>query len=179
MALSINQILVVCLIVVLVAFVVVMAIMAVHAIGLIKKSKELVNSGNKAVEDTKAMLAETGDKVKVAAGQVVEDSTPAVKAVACLGAGIVALSAVKTLARFLLPGFGSAARERRKAAKEIRLSKKTIRKMSEQARLEREAAVKANKLSLKQQKKIARTNAKASKKMARKKKKLDKKLGIA
>ena len=59
-ALSVNQILVICLTLVLIAFVVVVAIMAKHAIELLKKSKKLVDDGQTMLEETRTEGTETG-----------------------------------------------------------------------------------------------------------------------
>ena len=61
--LTVNQILVICLILVLIAFVVVVAIMAKHAIELMKKTKVLVGDGQEMLDETKVKVNEAEDKI--------------------------------------------------------------------------------------------------------------------
>ena len=144
---TINQIIAFCLVAVLIGFLVVLAIMAKHAVELLKKTKALADKGNEAVDDVKGRFDRLSDDALGAVGAVAADTSGAVKAVTAAGVGLTALGLVKLLLS-LVTGSGlfsavSAARERKRAKKEIKLSKKTIKQLNRQSKLEKKAHNKA------------------------------------
>ena len=82
---TINQWLTLGLILVLVAFLIILGKMAVEAVGLIKRSKVLVNNSNEAVEETRSKLNEIEDRALDAVSSIITDTSPAVKVVAGVG----------------------------------------------------------------------------------------------
>lgn len=168
-ALSVNQILVICLILVLIAFVAVMAVMAKHAIELLKKTKGLVGEGQMMLEDTKAKVDEAENKIIGAATKVAADTTPTVKALGATAGGLTTVNLLSMIGRGLVRRGGLFAamadrRARKKARKELKKSKKMIRKVNKQTKLERKALQKSKKISAK----AAKAEKKAAKKAARK-----------
>ena len=106
-ALSVNQILVICLILVLIAFVVVVAIMAKHAIELLKKSKKLVDDGQTMLEETKTKATETENSIISAASNIAADTSPAIKAIAAGAAGLTVINLLGMIGRKLTGRSGS------------------------------------------------------------------------
>lgn len=158
---TINQIIAFCLVAVLVAFIVVLANMAYHAIGLIKRSKVLVEAGNNAVEETKSKIGEISDRLIEALKAVVTDTTPVVRAVAGTGIlfagfGLIRLIVGAFLGRLGILSALASRRERKIAEKEIMESRKTIKAVNRQKKLERQAFARAEK----QSRMIARKEAK-------------------
>ena len=132
--LTVNQILVICLILVLVAFVVVMAIMAKHAIELMKKTKVLVGDGQELLDDTKEKVTTAEDKIINAAVSVAADTSPAVKALSTAAGGLTTINLVSMIGRGLVKRGGFVAamadrRERKKTRKELKKSRKMIKKV--------------------------------------------------
>ena len=167
--LTVNQILVICLILVLIAFVVVVAIMAKHAIELMKKTKVLVGDGQEMLDDTKGKVNEAGDKIINAALSVASDTAPAIKALGATAGGLTTINLVSMAGRSLMRrgGFFAAMadrRARRNARKELKKSRKMIRKVNKQTKLEKKALKKSKKVSAK----ALKTEKKAAKKAARK-----------
>jgi hypothetical protein len=175
MTLTVNQILVICLILVLIGFVVVVAIMAVHAIELMKKTKALVGDGRTLVADSKKKIDLAEDRIIQAATSVISDTTPAIKALSSVAGGLTLLNLVKIVKRGLLGqgGFLSAIasrHERKKARKELKKSKKMVKKVNKQTKIETKA-VQRNKKALKKARKAeakaVRTGKKAEARAAR------------
>lgn len=169
MTLTVNQILVICLILVLVGFVVVMAIMAVHAIELLKKTKGLVGDGQELVNSSRGKVDEVTGKVINAATSVMGDTSPAVKALGATAGGLTALNVAGMVGRSLIRRGGIIAavadrRERKKARKEIKKSRKVVKQVNKQARIEAKAVKKAKKVS----KKARKAEKKAAKRAAHK-----------
>ena len=167
--LTVNQILVICLILVLVAFVVVMAIMAKHAIELMKKTKVLVGDGQELLDDTKEKVTTAEDKIINAAVSVAADTSPAVKALSTAAGGLTTINLVSMIGRGLVKRGGFVAamadrRERKKTRKELKKSRKMIKKVNKQNKLEK----KAYKKSKKQTARIMTAEKKADKKAAKK-----------
>ena len=190
-ALSVNQILVICLILVLIAFVVVVAIMAKHAIELLKKSKKLVDDGQSMLEDTKKKADTTENKIMEAASNVARDTTPAVKAVATAACGITVINLLAMVGRKLTGRgglFAAAAdrKARKQARKEIKRSQRMIRKVNKQTALERKSMLKAKKMSrmaakaeAKSVKTAAKAEARALRRVAKAEAKVAKKAALA
>lgn len=165
LALTVNQILVICLILVLIAFVAVMAVMAKHAIELLKKTKGLVGDGQVMLEDTRTKVGEAENKIIGAATRVAQDTTPAIKALGATAGGLTTINLISMIGRGLVRRGGIFAamadrRARKNTRKELKKSKKMIRKVNKQAKLEGKA--------LKKAKKVSRKTAKAEKKAAKK-----------
>ena len=165
MRLTVNQVLVICLILVLIAFLVILATMAKHAIGLIERSKVLVKSGNEMVDEAKSRLNTITDRMLDTINRVADDTAPAVKAFAGTGMGFFIINVVNTLFKGVTGRIGivnsmAAKAERKKAQKEIKRSQETIKALNRQAQLER----KAYKNAARQQKKLAAKAAKSKKK---------------
>lgn len=176
MSLSVNQILVICLILVLVGFVVVMAIMAVHAIELLKKTKELVNDGRGMVDSSKQKVNEAGDKIINAALSVAADTAPTIKALGATAGGLTLFNAVSMIGRGLARrgGFFAAMADRRarkQTRKELKRSRKMVKKVNRQTALEAKAVARNKKVA----KKVRKAEAKMAKKAAKKSKKALKK----
>ena len=98
---TVNQVLVACLILVLVGFIVVLAIMAKHAIELFKKTMVLVDDGKETLDSTKELVDTAGDKVITAATSVAADTTPAIKALVGAAGGFTALNTARLAGRIL------------------------------------------------------------------------------
>ena len=129
--LTINQVLVICLILVLIAFVVVLAKMAVPAVELLKKTKELEDDGQKAIDSTKAKVNEVSDKVINAAVSVASDSSPVLRAAAVGATGILAISLIRSLinavtGRSVILSTVANRRANKQARKELKKSRKTL-----------------------------------------------------
>ena len=146
---TINQIIAFCLVAVLIGFLVVLAIMAKHAVELLKKTKTLADKSNDAVDDVKGRFDKLSDDALGAVGAVAADTSGAVRALTFAGAGLTAFGLLKVVIG-MFTGTGifsmmSAARERKKARKEIKLSKQTIKELNRQSELEKKARRKAAK----------------------------------
>ena len=133
---TINQIIAFCLVAVLIGFLVVLAIMAKHAVELLKKTKTLADKSNDAVDDVKGRFDRLSDDAIGAVSAVAADTSGAVRALTFAGVGITAFGLLKMLIG-MFTGTGvfsmmSAAKERKKARKEIRLSKQTIKDLNKQ-----------------------------------------------
>ncbi len=187
MTLSINQVLVICLILVLIAFVVVVAIMAKHAIELLKKTKGLVADGQVVLEESKGKVDEISTKVTDAANSVIADTTPTIKALGATATGLTAINLLKLVGGAIVKGGGifsvmSDRRERKKSRKELKKSRKMVKEINKQTALEAKAikrskavAKKAAKAEKVASKKAAAKAAKLSKKASKKAKKVAKK----
>lgn len=165
MRLTVNQMLVIALILVLIAFIVVLAIMAKHAIGLIERSKVLVKNGNEMVDEARSKLGTITDRILETISKVAADTTPAIKAFAGTGMGFFIINVVKFLFKGLTGRIGivnsiAAKSELNRAEKEIKRSRETIKAMNKQVKLERKAGKKAAKA----EKKMAARAAKGEKK---------------
>ena len=141
MTLSINQILVICLIAVLVVFLIEVGILAVHALDLIKKSKVLVDSGNQAVEDVKGRADDISDSLTSAISSIAADTGPAMKVLGGLAAGLTAFNSVGAIGKSISLKSGlmaaiAGSRDAKKAKKEIKRSKKAVKQLKKQARVE-------------------------------------------
>ena len=167
--LTVNQILVICLILVLIAFVVVVAIMAKHAIELLKKTKGLVEDGQEMLNDTKTKVDTAGDKIINAAVSIAEETSPAVKALGATAGGLTTVNLLSMIGRGLVRrgGLFSAMADRRarkKTRKELRKSRKMIKKLNRQTKLEK----KAHKKQVKQSARLRKAEMKASRKAEKK-----------
>ena len=164
--LTVNQILVICLILVLIAFVVVVAIMAKHAIELMKKTKVLVGDGQEMLNDTKAKVDTAGDKIIGAAVSVAEDTSPAIKALGAAAGGLTTVNLVSMIGRGLVKRGGLISamadrRARKKTRKELKKSRKMIKQVNKQAKKEKKAHKKAMKQSARIRKAELRAERKA------------------
>ena len=180
MAITVNQVLAICLVLVLIGFVAVLGVMAANAIGLIKRSKDLVETGNEIAKKASVKVDEVSGKVTNIVDEVADNTGLVSKALVGTGAGLAAFVVGKFFVKAALGRVGFvnsfvASRERKKAAKEIELSRETIKAVNKQAKREREAFKKAGK----QSKKIQKKEAKAAAKMAKVSKKTAKKLAKA
>jgi hypothetical protein len=164
MVLSVNQVLVIGLILVLIAFVVVVAIMAYHAIELIENSKKLINTSNGVVEIAGKKLDDIEDTAQSILDGIKEDMSPVLKIIGGSALVLTALNLSSLIVKLITNGsiFGgvSTRRERKRAEREIRLSKKALQQVNKQVALEREAHKRAEKQSQELKKKEARAAAK-------------------
>ncbi len=152
MTLTVNQILWICLILVLIALVVVLAIMAVHVLRLTKKSQELVESSNHAVDDVKERADIISDNLNSAINNLAEDTSPVVKALGAVAAGLTAINSVGAVGKTISVKSGLAAavansREAKDAKKTIKNSKKAVKQLKKQARYEKKALKQSKKLA--------------------------------
>ena len=172
---TINQGIAFCLVAVLIGFLVCLAVMAKHAVELLKKTKTLADKSNEAVDDVKGRFDRLSDDAIEAVSAVAADTSGAVKALTFAGVGLTAWGLLKIVAG-MFTGTGvfsmmAAAKERKKARKEIRLSNQTIKDLNRQAELEK----KARKKAAKKTKKYEKIDAKAAAKVAKKEKAASKK----
>ena len=141
MKISVNQILFMCLIAVLVALVVVLAIMAKHVLELVKKSKGLVNHGNKAVDDIQKRAGVISDKLSTAVDNIAEETSPTVKTLGAVATGLAAVNSVGIVGKLIsLGGLASILSDNKEAAKAKRTtkeSKKAVKQLKKQARYEK------------------------------------------
>ena len=154
MALSINQILVICLIAELVVFLVVLARLAIGALGFLKNLKvtlghtqDFVDYGKDAVDECKITVQDTADVL-------VENATTVDKAV-CIAAAFLALVNYHQIVRKFTPlGQGKVGAvldkiEKKKTKKEIKKTKKEVAAMRKAARKEAKESRKASKMARK------------------------------
>ena len=176
MTLTINQILVFLLIGVLIAFLVEMGILAKHAIPLMKKSKDLVESSNQAVDDVKSRADHISDSLEGAINSITENANPALKVLGGLAAGLTAVNSISAVGKglsvksALLAGIAGS-RNAKRAKKEIKRSKKAVKQLKKQTRIEN----KALKQSAAIEKKAARAELAAAKAGARLEKRMQSK----
>lgn len=176
MTLTINQILVFLLIAVLIAFLVEMGILAKHAIPLMKKSKNLVESGNQAVDDVKGRADKISDSIEGAINSITADASPVLKIIGGLAAGLTAFNSVLAVGKglsvksALLAGIAGS-RSAKRAKKEIKRSKKAVKQLKKQTRIEN----KALKQSAAIERKAARAELAAAKAGARLEKRMQSK----
>ena len=148
MTLSVNQILVICLIAVLVVFLVIMARMAGTAIGVLKHVKGLVQSLKLTSDKGAVAVDECKAKATDAANKLMENATAVDKGIAVL-AGVFAIANLGSILRkhtFLGRGAIGAyldKRDRKKAQKEYRRTKKEVAKLRKATRKEAKASRKA------------------------------------
>ena len=148
MTLSVNQILVICLIVVLVVFLIIMGSMAGTAIGVLKRVKELVQSAKITADKGAVAVDECKAKATDAANKLMDNATVVDKGLA-VAAGVLAIANLGGIIRkhtFLGHGVIGAyldRRDRKKAQKEYRKTKKEVAKMRKAARKEAKASRKA------------------------------------
>lgn len=151
---TVNQILVFCLIAVLVAFLVILGRMAATAIGLLKNAKVLVGDAQGMVADGKVAVENCKTSVVKAANSVVDNATTVDKAV-CGAAAFTVLLNLKNIIRrrtFLGKGLIGAfltRRDRKKAEKELRKTKKEVSRLRKATRREAKASKKATKMARK------------------------------
>ena len=155
---SVNQILVICLIAELVVFLVVLGRMAATAISVLKEAKKLagnaqglVDSSKKAVEDGKIAAKDT-------AAKLLENATTLEKAAGILALVSAALNFKEVLRKGTPLGRGRIGaffdrRNRKKAEKELRKTKKEISKMRKANKKEAKQSRKASKMARKLRKK--------------------------
>ena len=186
MVFTINQILVICLILVLIAFLVILGIMAEHAIGLIRRSKVLVKAGNELIEDATGKVEEVKvradgvlDKALDTISDIASDTGPVIKALCGAALGLTVFNLISGIRKSLVSGGGVVGsilgrRDRRKAEKQIRESRRTIKQINRQTELEKKAVAKAEKVSAKLRKRESRIAKKDAKAAARNAKHLEK-----
>ena len=176
---TVNQVLVACLILVLVGFIVVLAIMAKHAIELFKKTMVLVDDGKETLDSTKELVDTAGDKVITAATSVAADTTPAIKALVGAAGGFTALNTARLAGRILTGNtFVTTAKmkkDRKRAEKELRETRKLTAKLNEQALAEARLMKQANKIAARTAKKDRKAAKKLSNKEAKRAAKIAKK----
>ena len=154
MTLSVNQILVICLVAELVVFLIILARLAVSALGLIKTAKVTMKDvqvvagvGRNAVDECKSVVKDT-------AITLANNATTADKA-AGIAAAVFALANYRELVRkhtFLGSGIIGAYLDKRDAKiaqKELRRTKKEVAKLRKASRKEARASRKATKLARK------------------------------
>lgn len=157
MALTVNQILMICLILVLIGFVIEVAIMAVPTLELVKKLKVLADDGQNTLDKSNELIDDMGNRIISAVSSVAADTTTATKAIAGAGVGLTALNLTRMVGKSLVGGSGVLAvmaerRSRKKARKELKKSKKMIRKVNKQTKLESKAIRKSKKVAAKNRK---------------------------
>ena len=152
MTLSVNQILVICLIAVLVVFLVIMGRMAGSAIGVLKNLKSLLKSAKVTADKGAVAIDECKAKATDAANKLMENATAVDKAVVAT-AGVLAIANLGGfIRRHSFLGHGPIGayfdkRNRKKAQKEYRKTKKEVAKMRKAARKEAKASRKATKMA--------------------------------
>ena len=152
MTLTVNQILVICLIAVLVVFLVVLIRLAASALGLLKNVKvtlghtnDLADSGKKAVEECKATVNKTAEIL-------VENATTVTKVV-CIVAAVLAVVNYQQIVRKYTPlgkgKIGAALNgiEKAKAQKELRKAKKEVKNLRKAAKKDAKQTRQAAKLA--------------------------------
>lgn len=154
MALSINQILVICLIAELVVFLVVLARLAVSALGLLKSLKVTLGHTQNLVDSSKTAVEECKVKVKNTADNLVENATAVDKAAGIAAAGLALINYNQIVRKFTPLGQGKVGAvldkiEKRKTKKEIKKAKKEVASMRKTARKELKQSRKAGKLARK------------------------------
>lgn len=173
MSLTVNQILVICLILVLIGFLVVVAIMAKHAIELLQKTKVLVGDGKEMIDASKLKVDQAGDRIINAAAAVAADTTPAIKALGASAGGLALFNALGLISRGLVRRGGLFAamadrRARKKTRKELKKSRKMVKKVNKQAKIETKAVQRAKKVAAKARKAERKADKKAAKAAAKK-----------
>lgn len=147
---SINQILVACLVAILVVFLVYMGKLAISALGLLKDAKVLVKESKDAVNATKTLADECGDKVKETAQTLMDNATPVTKVAGLAAAGFAIANFGWLIRRRFLLGHGLLGGfvehvSRKRAEKELIKTKKEVAKMRKMAKREARATRKAAK----------------------------------
>ena len=154
MALSINQILVICLIAVLVVFLIILARLAISALGLLKNLKVTLGHTQNLVDFSKGAVEECKTTVKNTADNLVENAAVVDKAV-CIVAAILAVVNYNHIVRKFTPlGQGKVGAvldkiEKKKTKKEIKKTKKEVASMRKAARKEAKQSRKASKMARK------------------------------
>ncbi|NLY86960.1 MAG: hypothetical protein GX083_00195 [Clostridiales bacterium] len=168
MTITINQILVICLILVLIAFVSVLAKMGIHAISLIKNIKELTKAGKNLVDEVQLKADRVEASALNAVNSIVSDTSPITKTIGVIAGGLMLWNFGSLLSRNIIRRGGTLAviasnRERAKARKEIKRTKKTIRKVNKQAKLRKKAEHKLKKVEKKAKRQERREQRKSAK----------------
>lgn len=152
MTISINQVIVICLIVILVVFLVFMGKLVVEALGLLKTVKRLSEKGSDLMDSYHHALDTVETKVNEAADTIIKEATPATKIAVAIAGVIIALNIGNAIRRRILAGSGFVAafiekRARRKAEKELRKSRKEIRRLRANAKAEKKMAREARRIA--------------------------------
>jgi len=140
MALTVNQILVIGLILVLIAFAIVFANMGVNAVKLIKEIKKLVGNANNMVDGSKEIVKNVGDSITTTANKLVEDSDTTTKVVSVAASGIIATSLVSGIIKRML------GKRSKKAKKQLKKSEKDLKSARKAAKKARKISRKAGKV---------------------------------
>ncbi|MBQ0040912.1 MAG: hypothetical protein KBS56_02695 [Clostridiales bacterium] len=154
MALSINQILVICLIAELVVFLVVLARLAIGALGFLKNLKVTLGHTQNLVDFSTNAVAECKATVQDTADALVENATTVNKAI-CIVAAVLAVVNYNQIVRKFTPlGQGKVGAvldkiEKRKTKKEIKKTKKEVAALRKAARKEAKQSRKASKMARK------------------------------
>lgn len=152
MTISINQVIVICLIVILVVFLVFMGKLVVEALGLLKTVKRFSEKGSDLMDSYHHALDTVETKVNEAADTIIKDATPATKIAVVIAGVIIALNIGNGIRKRLLAGGGFIAalaerNARRKAEKELRKSRKEIRRLRANAKAEKKMAREARRIA--------------------------------
>ena len=183
MTISINQILVFCLVAVLIVFLAEMAILVKHALPLIAKLKGLADNGNNLVDDVKAKANEIGNKITGALNSITAHPHPLLKLVGGLAAGATAFNSLFSVGGGLALTSGlwaalAGGKDAKKAKRDIKKSKKAVKQLRKQNRIDNKVMKQTAALERKAAKVAAKNNLKAiryEKKLAKKVHKAQKK----
>ena len=138
MTLTINQILVICLILILVVFLVFFGKLALQGVDLLKKIKVMVADGKELADDAKKAVEEVKTSVVSSARSLVAGADTTTKVVAVAATGIIVVSVARRIIRNL---FGKTSRRAAKAARKAERDLREAKKAAKRARkIQKEAA---------------------------------------
>lgn len=151
-SLSVNQILVACLILILVVFLVFMGRLVAELIKLLKSSKKLVSNGQELVETSKTAVQHVENKIVDAADGIIKKEAPVTKAVVAVAGVVIALNLSNQIRKYLLKQGGTVAyladkKARKKTKKQINKSKRELKKIKARTKAEKKMAKKAKKIA--------------------------------
>lgn len=149
---TVNQILVGCLVLILIVFLVFIGKLAITGIGLLKDTKKLVGEAGGAVESGKKLAEECGDKAKEAAQTLMDNASPIAKGAGILAAGFCVINFGWLIRRRFLLGRGVVAsyfahRAQKKTEKDLIQARKEVTKLRKQAKRNAKATKKARKIA--------------------------------
>ena len=183
MTVSINQILVFCLIAVLIVFLAEMAVLVKNALPLIAKLKGLADNGNSLVDNVKSRANEIGNKITGALNSITANPHPLLKLAGGLAAGATAFNSLFSVGGGLELTSGlwaalAGGRDAKRAKKDIKRSKRAVKQLRKQNRIDNKVMKQTAALERKAAKAAARNNLRAikyEKKLAKKVHKAEKK----
>lgn len=138
---TVNQILVICLIVVLVGFLVVFAKLGIQAVDLIKKIKDLVAAFKKFVGFAEEKVDKVGDSLSETAANFVANADTNTKLVGAASVGIIGCSLIGAIFKRLFR------KKSRKANRRVRKSERELKSAAKAAKRAKKIQKKARKLA--------------------------------